>query len=291
MFQQTLDGKARAWFDKLPSGSIDNWGSLQEKFLNRFGMLKACDKDPTKISKITRKANETLAHFKGKVEMSDVSEALLRQLYPNGDEMLTRGDDYLRSARGVTVTRNYLEEGNFQRRGRPRCSGLQQTRSEANGFLTETNRVVLEHRREAEREKGITGKLRSKKAKSNKHGPKSSTGRKRKTTMRDEGWMNVPITFLPVPARDLLEEPLVIEAEVEGYLVRRIHIDEGASIEIMFEHCFQLAASGNPKQRLVETQTTVWVLKESLSIPCMPTHRSHRSGRREEYSALKKVGQ
>ncbi|GKB62502.1 hypothetical protein Tco_0918688 [Tanacetum coccineum] len=43
MFQQTLDGKARAWFDKLPSGSIDNWGSLQEKFLNRFGMRKACD--------------------------------------------------------------------------------------------------------------------------------------------------------------------------------------------------------------------------------------------------------
>ncbi|GJQ89982.1 hypothetical protein Tco_0001121 [Tanacetum coccineum] len=24
MFQQTLDGKARVWFDKLPSGSIDN---------------------------------------------------------------------------------------------------------------------------------------------------------------------------------------------------------------------------------------------------------------------------
>ncbi|GJV72747.1 hypothetical protein Tco_1492742 [Tanacetum coccineum] len=41
MFQQTLDGKARAWFDKLPPGSIDNWGSLQEKFLNRLGMLKA----------------------------------------------------------------------------------------------------------------------------------------------------------------------------------------------------------------------------------------------------------
>ncbi|GJS90667.1 hypothetical protein Tco_0773303 [Tanacetum coccineum] len=28
MFQQTLDGKARTWFDKLPSGSIDNWGDL-----------------------------------------------------------------------------------------------------------------------------------------------------------------------------------------------------------------------------------------------------------------------
>ncbi|GJT01433.1 reverse transcriptase domain-containing protein [Tanacetum coccineum] len=64
MFQQTLDGKARAWFDKLPPGSIDNWGSLQEKFLNRFGMLKACDKDPTEISNIARRDIwKTLPHF------------------------------------------------------------------------------------------------------------------------------------------------------------------------------------------------------------------------------------
>ncbi|GKC05684.1 reverse transcriptase domain-containing protein [Tanacetum coccineum] len=80
--------------------------------------------------------------------------------------------------------------------------------------------------------------------------------RKRKTTMRDEEWMNVPITFPPVPARDLSEEPLVVEAEVEGYLVRRIHIDEGASIEIMFEHCFNMLHPAI-QARLVETQTTV----------------------------------
>ncbi|GKA27420.1 reverse transcriptase domain-containing protein [Tanacetum coccineum] len=139
MFQQTLDGKARAWFDKLPSGSIDNWGSLQEKFLNRFGMLKACDKDPTEISKIARKANETLPHFK-------------------------------------------------------------------------------------------------------------------------ERWTKVnecPIIFPPpILARDLSEEALVVEAEVEGYLVRRVHIDEGASVEIMFEHCFNMLHL-SIRSRLVETQTTV----------------------------------
>nr|GEU67159.1 reverse transcriptase domain-containing protein [Tanacetum cinerariifolium] len=69
-------------------------------------------------------------------------------------------------------------------------------------------------------------------------------------------WMKVPITFPPVLARDLSEEALVIEAELEGYLVRRIYIDEGASIEIMFEHCFNML---NPfvRSRLVETQTTV----------------------------------
>nr|GEX73273.1 reverse transcriptase domain-containing protein [Tanacetum cinerariifolium] len=80
--------------------------------------------------------------------------------------------------------------------------------------------------------------------------------RKRKTIITDEGWMNVPIIFPPIPARDLLEEALVVEAEVEEYLVQRIHIDEGASVEIMFEHCFNML---HPSfcSRLVETQTTV----------------------------------
>ncbi|GJY53036.1 reverse transcriptase domain-containing protein [Tanacetum coccineum] len=68
--------------------------------------------------------------------------------------------------------------------------------------------------------------------------------------------MNIPITFPPVPARDLSEEALVMEAEIEGYLVRRIHIDEGASVEIMYEHCFNMLHL-KIKARLEETQTTV----------------------------------
>ncbi|GJT96694.1 hypothetical protein Tco_1092212 [Tanacetum coccineum] len=59
---------------------------------------------------------------------------------------------------------------------------------------------------------------------------------KRKSMMMDEDWMNVPITFLPVRARDLSEEDIMVEAEIEGYLVRQIDVDKGASTEIMYEH-------------------------------------------------------
>ncbi|GJX69033.1 reverse transcriptase domain-containing protein [Tanacetum coccineum] len=82
------------------------------------------------------------------------------------------------------------------------------------------------------------------------------SNRKRKTTITDESWMNVPITFPPVQARDLSDEALVMEAEIEGYLVRRIHIDEGASIEIMYEHCFNMLHP-KIKARLTKMQTTV----------------------------------
>ncbi|GKF86392.1 reverse transcriptase domain-containing protein, partial [Tanacetum coccineum] len=54
----------KAWFDKLPPRSIDNWAELQRRFLNRFGMLRACAKDPTEISKIYHRANESLPTFK-----------------------------------------------------------------------------------------------------------------------------------------------------------------------------------------------------------------------------------
>ncbi|GJY85693.1 reverse transcriptase domain-containing protein, partial [Tanacetum coccineum] len=44
------------------------------------------------------------------------------------------------------------------------------------------------------------------------------------------------------------------KAEVEGYLVRRIYVDGGELVEVMFEHCFE-NLSPTIKARLKETQT------------------------------------
>ncbi|GKB96261.1 reverse transcriptase domain-containing protein [Tanacetum coccineum] len=66
--------------------------------------------------------------------------------------------------------------------------------------------------------------------------------------------MNAPITFPSVSAKDVLDKPLIVEAEVEGYLVRRIYVDGGASVEVMFEHCFE-NLSPAIKARLKEAQT------------------------------------
>ncbi|GJW00389.1 hypothetical protein Tco_1555640 [Tanacetum coccineum] len=63
---------------------------------------------------------------------------------------------------------------------------------------------------------------------------------KRKSIMVDEDWMNVPIMSPPVRVRDLPEEAIMVEAEIEVYLVRQIHVDEGASIEILYEQCFNM---------------------------------------------------
>ncbi|GJX84809.1 reverse transcriptase domain-containing protein [Tanacetum coccineum] len=65
-------------------------------------------------------------------------------------------------------------------------------------------------------------------------------GKKRKCQRgRDEYWMNVPITFPPIQPDDVSDESLIIKAEVEGYLLRRVFVDQGAGVHVMFEHCFR----------------------------------------------------
>nr|GEU58453.1 reverse transcriptase domain-containing protein [Tanacetum cinerariifolium] len=137
MFQQTLDGKARAWFDILHADSIDNWGDLQEKFLNRFGMLKACSKDPMEISKKIWRANETLLNFKemwasesnailifpelmqissfmSSHKCSKLSKRFLDIIPKTVDEMFKRVDNYVRSKEAFCNTK--LPRSEFQRK-------------------------------------------------------------------------------------------------------------------------------------------------------------------------------
>ncbi|GJR23487.1 hypothetical protein Tco_0972014 [Tanacetum coccineum] len=44
MFQQTLDGSARGWFENLLNGSINGWAELRLQFTTRFSTRRACFK-------------------------------------------------------------------------------------------------------------------------------------------------------------------------------------------------------------------------------------------------------
>nr|GEX17013.1 hypothetical protein [Tanacetum cinerariifolium] len=86
-------------------------------------------------------------------------------------------------------------------------------------------------------------------------------GRKSKTMLKEESWMKTPIVFPTMLLEDISDEPIIIEAVMEGYLavmegylVRRIHVDQGASVEVMFEHCFK-NLSLTIESRLKSTQT------------------------------------
>ncbi|GJW81297.1 hypothetical protein Tco_0145272 [Tanacetum coccineum] len=66
MFQQTLDGSGRGWFECLPANSINEWSELREAFASRFQSFMD-----------SLKCQELAKHFLGKVPAT-VNEIMRR---------------------------------------------------------------------------------------------------------------------------------------------------------------------------------------------------------------------
>nr|GEY59988.1 reverse transcriptase domain-containing protein [Tanacetum cinerariifolium] len=82
MFNSTLIGAARVWFDELPPESIDSYKDLKAEFLAYFMQQKKYVKDPVKIHNIKQKDEETIEdfieRFKTMEEMMITSTAFIR---------------------------------------------------------------------------------------------------------------------------------------------------------------------------------------------------------------------
>nr|GEX79331.1 reverse transcriptase domain-containing protein [Tanacetum cinerariifolium] len=81
-----------------------------------------------------------------------------------------------------------------------------------------------------------------------------------------EPWINILISFPVISSEDIFEEPLIVEADVKGYLVRMVYVDEGSSVEVMFEHCFE-NLEPRIKAKLKETQTDLVGFAGEISKP------------------------
>ncbi|GJW35952.1 reverse transcriptase domain-containing protein [Tanacetum coccineum] len=77
MFNSTLTGNARVWFDDLPPESIDSYDDLKETFLANYLQQKKCIKDPVKIHHIKQREGESTEDFvrRFKTESRGVKEA------------------------------------------------------------------------------------------------------------------------------------------------------------------------------------------------------------------------
>ncbi|GJW64423.1 reverse transcriptase domain-containing protein [Tanacetum coccineum] len=63
MFNSTLTGSARVWFDDLPPESVDSYDDLKKAFLANFLQQKKCIKDPIEIHHIKQKEGESTEDF------------------------------------------------------------------------------------------------------------------------------------------------------------------------------------------------------------------------------------
>ncbi|GKA82389.1 reverse transcriptase domain-containing protein [Tanacetum coccineum] len=63
MFNSTLTGNARVWFDDLPPKSIDSYNDLREAFLKNYLQQKKCTRDPIILHNIKQRDGETTEDF------------------------------------------------------------------------------------------------------------------------------------------------------------------------------------------------------------------------------------
>ncbi|GKB32688.1 reverse transcriptase domain-containing protein [Tanacetum coccineum] len=63
MFNSTLTGSARVWFDDLPLESVDSYDDLKKAFLANFLQQKKCIKDPVEIHHIKQREGESTEDF------------------------------------------------------------------------------------------------------------------------------------------------------------------------------------------------------------------------------------
>ncbi|GJT39230.1 reverse transcriptase domain-containing protein [Tanacetum coccineum] len=63
MFNSTLTGSARVWFDDLPLESVDSYHNLKKAFLANLFQQKKCIKDPVEIHHIKQRDGESAEDF------------------------------------------------------------------------------------------------------------------------------------------------------------------------------------------------------------------------------------
>ncbi|GJR53487.1 reverse transcriptase domain-containing protein [Tanacetum coccineum] len=221
MFQQTLDRSAKGWFERLPPNSINEWAYLREAFAARYSVWRACFKEPRKITKIVKKVNELLTAFKERwtVEtgfIMGVPEVMKMSSFIGAVKSLELAKHFSNKV-PVTVNEMMVRLDDF----------VISKEAYASTELPKWEAKPPSERCKIER-KEISWKICS------------STGEDNQCDQ--------------CKLEDISDEPLIVEAEVEGYLVRWEYVDEGSSVEVMYEHCFK---NLNPriKAKLRETQT------------------------------------
>ncbi|GJS82321.1 reverse transcriptase domain-containing protein [Tanacetum coccineum] len=127
MFQQTLNGSAREWFERLSADSINEWSELREVFAARYSVRRACFKEPHEITRIVRKANKSLTTFKERwtvesgfimgvpevmkiasfmdsLKCPELSKRFSNKVPITVEEIMTRVDDFVRPEETFAAT-------------------------------------------------------------------------------------------------------------------------------------------------------------------------------------------
>ncbi|GJY61212.1 reverse transcriptase domain-containing protein [Tanacetum coccineum] len=257
MFNFTLIGSTRVWFDKLPPESIDNY--MRKAFLGNYSQQKKYIKDPVEIHHIKQREGEStkvfMERFKAKsMHVSGAPECmkvsgfmygitnpdLIKNINDNipksVDEMMSVTTTFLREEQDhftpLTKTpKEILAMDTVKFKAPPPMTGPAEKWNknklcEFHGDKGHSTDECIYLRRQIE-EAIKSGQL--------SHLPWQRITRQ-KTTQSFSA--DQEISFSTLGDDSGQETPIVIEAEVEGHLILHMYIDGGSASEVLYEQCF-----------------------------------------------------
>ncbi|GJZ59337.1 reverse transcriptase domain-containing protein [Tanacetum coccineum] len=259
MFNSTLIGTSRVWFDELPPESIDGYKDLKAAFLAYFMQQKKYAKDPVEIYNIKQRDRETIKDF---IERFKVETGRMK------------GAPECMKVQTTTTHGNPVEK----RRSNKFCD-FHNDKGHRTDECIQLKKKIEELVR--------AGKL-SHLIKEIKQGRDQTKVGKKEAPTKDKSlaiymvqrWHRMTrqkvtqsfarvskITFPPLITTKGTEGPLVIEAEIGGHMVHRMYIDGGSSMEVLYEYCFNRLRTEIKNQMVLATTSltsfsgeTIWPL-------------------------------
>ncbi|GJZ92319.1 hypothetical protein Tco_0664384 [Tanacetum coccineum] len=228
MFNSTLTGNARVWFDDLLPESIDSYDDLKEAFL-RFKIEIRDAKGAPEVMRILGFMHgitnpELIKHLRDKIpksvdKMWKITITFLRGEVEAGNH--ERKKTFPSWKQQDVGHRQNFKKGGFKNQQRP------EKRQNRFALLTKTQKEILAQ------DKGKKAVAFDKRVEAKQWEGPSKGGKEGRSHKKGQATSN------PDGEEDRTEGPMVIEAEVGGHLVHRMYVDGGASSEILYEYCFK----------------------------------------------------
>ncbi|GJS31819.1 reverse transcriptase domain-containing protein [Tanacetum coccineum] len=243
MFNSTLTGNARVWFDKLPKESIDSYEDLRTTFRENYLQQTKHIKDPVEIHHIKKRDGEFTKDF---MERSmDEMYRMITSFLQGEVAALSHGQRKAPSSWKPSEGGNKpnFKKG-FKNKQRPDHTGHNTDE------CMQLRKQIDEMIKAGKLSQFIKELKQNDKPKAPKKGEASGKD-KPLTILMIQPWERVAkpritqsfsletaMSFLPLREEDGTEGPMIIEVEMGGHFVHRVYIDGGASSEVLYEHCF-----------------------------------------------------
>nr|GEX72863.1 reverse transcriptase domain-containing protein [Tanacetum cinerariifolium] len=249
MFNSTLIGSARVWFDELPPESIDGYKDMKAVFLSYFMQQKKYVKDPVEIHNIKQRAGETIEDFMERFKI-ETGRHSRDERGANRFTPLTRTPKEILAAEAnkfqppppmVTPvekrnSKKFCDFHNDKGYNTDECMQLKKQIEELvrAGKLSHLIKEIIQGREQP--------KTRRKEAAAKEKPTTIYMVRSWQRTVKQKVTQSFEqgkeIAFPPLTTSNGTEGPLVIEAEIGEHIIHHMYIDDGSSMEILYEHCF-----------------------------------------------------